>query len=173
MDAFATLFEPLRPLVFTAASRMVGADQANDVVMETFLKAWQALPRFRGGSSLSTWLFRISRNCSVDMIRKARRFESIDAVDEAKGASRLDRMADERSPSPDADMSRGETVEVVRKALEQLPEEHGVALKLRYADGMKYSEIAAVTGVAIGTVMSRLFNGKRKLMKLIREEGIS
>ena len=55
-EAFARMFEQLRPMVFSVACRLVGPDDANDVVMETYLKAWKSLPKFRWGSSLSTWV---------------------------------------------------------------------------------------------------------------------
>jgi len=73
VEAFAEVFEALRPLVFSVANRLVGPNDAEDVVMETYLKAWQGLPRFRGKSSLKTWLYRISRNCSLDFIRSRQR----------------------------------------------------------------------------------------------------
>jgi RNA polymerase sigma-70 factor (ECF subfamily) len=68
-------------------------------------------------------------------------------------------------------MERAETQGQVRRALERLPAEHRTALLMRYADDMSYAEIAAATGVSIGTVMSRLFYGKRKLKALLDETG--
>ena len=79
-------------------------------------------------------------------------------------------IADEAQPTPDEQVERSELVEEVRQALDRLAEEYRVTLLLRYADGLNYAEIAAATGVSAGTVMSRLFYGKRKLEKILREE---
>ena len=76
MDAFANAFESLRPGLTVAASRIVGPDDAQDVVMETYLKAWKALPNFNQRSSLKTWLYRIVRNCAIDYTRKRKRSKS-------------------------------------------------------------------------------------------------
>lgn len=169
VDAFAELFEPLREMVYAIAYRVVGPNDADDVVMETYLKAWQALPRFGGRASLKTWLYRIARNCAIDFVRKrSRRKERVLTPEEEEGRER--QFADEKQPSPDEVLSRRELVHDVRGALARLPDLHRIALELRYADGLSYNEIAAATGVSIGTVMSRLFNGKRKLRKLLEEE---
>ncbi len=168
VDAFAELFEPLREMVYAVAYRVVGPNDADDVVMETYLKAWQALPRFGGRASLKTWLYRITHNCAVDFVRKSsRRKERVLTAEEEEGRER--QFADEKQPTPDEVLSQRETVQDVQAALKRLPDMHRITLELRYADGMSYSEIAAATGVSIGTVMSRIFNGKRKLRKILEE----
>lgn len=169
MDAFAEVFEGLRRDVFRVACRLVGEDDANDVVMEAFLKSWQALPRFRGGSSLKTWLFRITYNCAVDTLRARQRAHTIRLADLQPGNEEEEpEIKDERQKPPDQLAADAETAVQVNRALEQLPAEHRTALLLRFADGMTYAEIASATGVSIGTVMSRLFNGKLKLKKVLR-----
>jgi len=168
-DAFAEAFEPLRQFVFVVACRLVGVDDAEDVVMDTYLKAWQALSRFRQGSSLKTWLYRIARNCSLDHIRKLRRRKevSMDSDDETRGQHEI---PDAQQPTAAELVTRKETAGIVQRGLGMLGDEHRITLQLRYSDGLAYSEIAAATGVSIGTVMSRLFNGKRKLKKLFQAE---
>jgi len=169
-DAFAELFEPLREMVYAIACRVIGPNDADDVVMETYLKAWQAFPRFSGRASLKTWLYRITHNCAIDFIRKrSRRKERVLSVEEEEGRER--QFADEKQPTPDEVLSLRELVRDVRTGLERLPDAHRVVLELRYTDDLSYSEIAAATGVSIGTVMSRLFNGKRKLRKILEGEG--
>jgi RNA polymerase sigma-70 factor (ECF subfamily) len=167
-DAFAQLFESMRPTVIAVAVRLVGASDADDVVMDTFLRAWQALPRFKRRSSLSTWLYRIAHNCAVDLIRKRRPGQvSIDAAAD-DGRSVLETEPDRGIESPDQDVIRRETVLEVQAALQKIPEEHRVVLQLRYSDGLAYRDIAAATGVSIGTVMSRIFYAKRKLMGVLK-----
>ena len=137
--------------------------------METYLKAWRAIPRFGGRSSLRTWLYRIAHNCALDQIRgKQRRKESTVLSDEED--NRLERIPDERSDRPDEAAEKMELVRQVKDALAKLSHDHAVTLRLRYTDGLSYAEIAAATGVSLGTVMSRLFNAKRKLRSIVEHE---
>lgn len=169
-DAFAEAFEPLRPMIYAVAYRMVGPNDAEDVVMQTYLKAWQAIPRFGGRASLKTWLYRITRNCALDLIRsRGRRRERV--LTQAELDSPAAQFADPSQPRPDEIAARSETAATVQRAMGKLSPEHRVSLQLRYTDGMSYAEIAAATGVSIGTVMSRLFNAKRKLRIILEAEG--
>ena len=169
VEAFASLFEAFRPMLFKVACRLVGEGEAEDVVMDTYLKAWQALPRFGGRASLKTWLYRIAYNCSVDCLRaKERQTRRFVRVSELESDQPLD-FPDPRQAAADRLLGDEETAATVRLALKQLTADHQAALLMRYADDMSYSDIAAATGVSIGTVMSRLFYGKRKLKEAMRE----
>jgi len=169
VDAFAELFEGLRSTLFSVACRLVGPVDADDVVMETYLKAWQAIPRFGARSSLRTWLYRIAHNCALDYVRsRKRRKEHTLLSDEEK--SRMEQLPDERADRPDEVAERAELVLEVRNALTKLSHNHAVVLQLRYTDGLSYAEIAAATGVSPGTVMSRLFNAKRKLSTILERK---
>jgi RNA polymerase sigma-70 factor (ECF subfamily) len=174
MDAFLELFEAARPTVHAVALRLVGIDEAEDVVMETYLKAWKSMPGFSGRSSPRTWLCRIAHNCAVDWLRR-RRTVTLPALDpdDPDGAGDMSRLADPAQRSPSELVAGRELQEAIDFALGRLTPEHRVALMLRFSDGLSYSEIAAATGVSIGTVMSRLFNGRRKMMKALGELGIS
>jgi len=167
MEAFAALFEPLRLQVFAIAVRTVGPTDAEDVVMETFLKAWKALPRFSRRSSLKTWLYRIAHNCSLDMIRARQRRHETAFPEDEDGRSALDNVADCNRPAPDMAAQQVEAAAEVRRVLDALPDALRATLLLRYADELRYADIAAATGTSIGTVMSRLFYGKRQLKKLL------
>lgn len=168
-EAFAAIFESFREVVFRIACRLVGESDAEDVVMETYLKAWQALPQFGGRASLKTWLYRITYNCSVDCLRsrarQARRF-----VRESElGLDRPMEVADPRQLTADETLGGRETAESVRQALAQLAPDHRNVLIMRYVDDMSYADIAAANGISMGTVMSRLFYGKRKLKSVLRQ----
>jgi RNA polymerase sigma-70 factor (ECF subfamily) len=169
VNAFAELFETLRPMVHAVAYRLVGPTDADDVVMNTYLKAWQSLPRFRRQSTMKTWLFRIAHNCGLDLIRSRTRHES-HLVHEDGGEDALVRdPSDPTQTTPDEQAHRSEAAARVRAALDEIPEEHRLVLLLRFADGLSYAEIAAAAGLSIGTVMSRIFYGKRKLRKVLEE----
>jgi RNA polymerase sigma-70 factor, ECF subfamily len=163
VDAFAELFEQLRSRVFTVAWRLVGSNDAEDVVMETYLKAWKALPGFNQRASLETWLYRIAHNCAVDVLRKRRPLP-----DGQREPVDVEALADPRARPPDEAAAASDLAREVRQALDTLSPEHRTALRLRYSDGLSYAEIAAATGVSIGTVMSRLFNGKRRLQQQLK-----
>jgi len=165
IEAFAALFEPLRARSFTIASRLVGPDDAPDVVMDAFLKAWKALPRFHGHSRLATWLYRIVWNCAADHRRsRLRRRETPLPEDEA--GQTLD-LPDTAAENPAEKSAQADRVDLLQAAMERLPDAMRVTLLLRFADALSYREIAAATGVRIGTVMSRLFHGRRQLKRLL------
>ncbi len=175
MEAFATVFEQFRPLMHTVAYRLVGSDDCDDVVMDTFLKAWRALPTIRNLEAARTWLCRMVRNTALDLLRKHNRERSHvveDEVDE-DGIGLLDRIADEDAPVADRAGERNELAGILQEALGELGEEHRTVILLREADGLSYKEIAVTTGVGIGTVMSRLFYAKRKLRKLLAAQGVT
>jgi RNA polymerase sigma-70 factor (ECF subfamily) len=168
-DAFAALFEEMRPVVYAVAYRLVGPDDADDVVMDTYLKAWRAVPRFNHRASLKTWLYRITHNCATDHLRaRSRRHDRVLAVDETDDRT-LDDFADERALTPDQAIGSRESAQLVQAALTEIGDPYRATLLLRFADGLSYSDIAAATDVSIGTVMSRIFYGKRKLKKKLAD----
>ena len=167
-EAFAGAFEALRTSVFAVACRLVGPDDAEDVVMATYLRAWQALPNFEGRASLKSWLYRIAFNCATDLQRRRKRSPVVrpDPIDDGQDA--IERVADVGAVLPGEVLQADETRAQIAQALRRLPDEHRIVLELRYMDGLSYAEIAAATGVGMGTVMSRLFNAKRKLQRALK-----
>lgn len=163
MDAFAELFEELRPTMYAVAYRLVGAADADDVVMDSFLKAWQGLPRFRGKAALKSWLFRIVHNCAVDRLRKRERRKTVSLTCDVTERA-VERDISESTAATPSEIAAGRDFsQHVQDALATLSTAHRVVLELRYVDGLQYNEIAAATGVSIGTVMSRLFHARRRL----------
>ncbi len=166
-QAFAEIFESLRPKVYAISFRLVGGNDADDVVMETYLKAWKAVVAFSGRSSLTTWLYRITHNCAMDFLRThQRRRDRLLPEDEVDGRT-VEEHVDARQPEPSDQLMRAEEARLVHTALESLSYEHRISILLRYTDGLSYKDIAAATGVTIGTVMSRIFNAKRRLRKMM------
>jgi RNA polymerase sigma-70 factor (ECF subfamily) len=170
-EAFAALFEKYRPLLHRVAVRLVGPDHAGDAVMESCIKAWQALPVFRGEAALSRWFCQTVRNTALDEIRRRNRrgFEALPADDETH-AEMIEGIEDKHTPSPEENVRRRELGECIERAMAKLSEEHRTAILLREVDGLDYREIAAATGVSMGTVMSRLFNARLRLRKLLKED---
>jgi len=174
IDAFCRAFEPHRMLVYAVARRLVGADDAEDVTMDTFLKAWQGLPGLRRDRGLRAWLCRIARNCALDIIRTRSRRAELGRADGAGGGEdALEQLADPNAIAPDEELARQDDAARLAPALAALGEAHRTTVEFRYADGLSYGEIAGATGVSIGTVMSRLFYAKKKMRQLMRDENLT
>ena len=139
---------------------------SEDVVQDAVLRAYRAFDQFRGGSPRA-WLFAIVRNCSRTAISGRRGTVSLVVNESAlseEAAAELGNHADP-SPSPEEELSRKQDAGRVRSAVEALPEPFREAVVLRDLEGLSYAEIAEVTDVAVGTVMSRLSRGRAMLAK--------
>jgi len=167
-EAFAQVFESFRPMIHRVAYRVAGPNDCDDVVMETYLKAWRSLPKFKSRSTISTWLCRIAQNCALDFRRRQSRRDARQASsDDPDAAPLMERIPDPRGRSPEAEAAVHDLGALLQTALAQLSEEHRAAILLREVDGLSYREVAAAAGVSIGTVMSRLFYARRKLRTIL------
>jgi RNA polymerase sigma-70 factor, ECF subfamily len=144
--------------VFRFCARRVGQDRAADAAQETFLTAQKVLSRFRGESSVSTWLFGIAHNECRRIVRKERlapvslEIEAYDHASENTEGALVDRQA-------------------LRQAMQKLSDEHREAVILHELDGLTYEEAAAILGVPVGTVKSRLHHAFLNLRKSLFAEG--
>jgi RNA polymerase sigma-70 factor (ECF subfamily) len=158
-DAFTEIVRrhdaPLRRLVRRLLS---GDDGVDDVMQETYLRAFRALPRFRGDASLATWLHRIAHNASVDHLRRRRGADVRRAEDGPEPVW--------SGPDP-GDVAAARTV--VAEALGRLTAGHRAVSLLVDCDGLDYAEAAAVLHLAPGTVASRLSRARFQLRRAIGE----
>lgn len=162
--------EALRDVVHAFGERLTAVvsgilrdrDAVEDVVQETFTKAFYRIGSFKGGSSLYTWLYRVAVNAAKDHI-KARRRRPASSFDNMPGRASL--------PAGEAPMVEGlERRELrlrVRAAIDKLPTRFRTVLSLREIEGLAYNEIAEVLGLSLGTVESRLFRARRRLRDLL------
>lgn len=162
--AFRVLVEKYQRKMFAVALGIVrDRDDAFDLCQEAFLRAYRGLDRFEGDAQLFTWLYRILHNLAVDHLRR-RRFQTVSIDDEDHALP----IADE---SLDADPSRQlwcrDLCERIDDALARLTPAHREIVVLREVEGLSYKEIADAIGCSIGTVMSRLFHARKKLLKAI------
>ena len=141
---------------------------AEDVVQDAFARVHRRLGNFEGTSAFYTWLYRIVVNLSIDALRKRKRDRRAELDDEtiqdALGHDDGLWPADE-GHDPAVSLERRELGRHIQKALEGLPEIHRAVILLRELEGMSYDEIAQVLNVKKGTVMSRLFHGRRSLQQ--------
>jgi RNA polymerase sigma-70 factor (ECF subfamily) len=133
---------------------------SEDVVQDAVLRAFRGFDQFRGGSPRA-WLFAIVRNCSRTALSGAGGVVSLVVHEETAEA----RERPDPGPTPEEEALRNDDVALVRSAIEAIPEPFREAVVLRDLEDLSYAEIAEVTGVPIGTVMSRLSRGRSMLAK--------
>jgi RNA polymerase sigma-70 factor, ECF subfamily len=161
--AFEPLVEKYRQRVYRLARNVLhDSEEAFDVAQEAFIRAFQALPTFRGQSAFYTWLFRITLNVASDRARQRT------ARGRAFGTERVEEEEWKRTlvdpgEGPDASAARAEERRRIGRALETLPPHHRAIIMLSDLEGLSYREIAEVLGIPMGTVMSRLHNARKRL----------
>ena len=167
-EQFEVLVKAHEKAVYNLALRMLGNEQdALDASQEAFFRAYRALDRFRGGSKFSVWLYRVTGNICLDMLRKAGRRRESSLSDEEAGE--LD-LPDERF-DPQRELEKRELQRAVRRNLAKLGPDFRQALVLRDINGLSYEEIGHVLDLEPGTVKSRIFRARRKLAALLTGDG--
>ena len=142
------------------------SDEVLDVTQEAFIKAYRALPRFRGDSAFYTWLYRIAINTAKNyLVTKARRPPVTDI--DIDGEFHPDSAVLRDLGGPESRLASEQLKTVIIKAIEGLPKELETAVTLREFDGMSYEEIADVMDCPVGTVRSRIFRAREAIEKSI------
>ena len=163
-EAFGALVEQYRDNVYRLAYRMCGnAYDADEAAQEAFVAAWRALPNFRGDAKFSTWLYRLTTNAAIDVMRREKRHKAV-------GDGEMVDLADD-ADSPQETVERTEQQEAVQKALAALSEEYREVLLLRYMEELDYAEIAEVLQLPSGTVKSRINRAKAALKAALLKSG--
>lgn len=167
--AFEALVERHQARVYSLALRLTGnRDDAFDMAQEALLKAFLSLPAFRGQSSFSTWLHRITTNVCLDEMRRRGRRPLLAVEREDEDAP--PRAYADPSPGPEAEALRREERRAIERAIAALPEEFRVPLVLRDLQGFSYEEIAELTGLPLGTVKSRIHRARLQLRDRLTPE---
>jgi RNA polymerase sigma-70 factor, ECF subfamily len=162
-EAFRALVERHSRAVFRLAHRMTGnATDAEDVVQETFLKAYRQLSRFESRANFGTWLHRIAINCSIDLIRsRPHREAAHDSTDlEQFGAAEA---ADAGRPSPERLMLSSEVQERITSAMSALSQMERAAFVLRHFEGQSIDEISRALGLKTNAAKHSIFRAVRKM----------
>ena len=158
IGAFNDLVRKYEKQVYNFAYRLTGNyDDANDVAQDAFLRVFNAIGTFRGDSSFSTWLFRITTNVFLDERKKAKAHPqtSLDEYLEL-GESSVARQIEDPSPTPEAVLEESERALILSKAVGDLPEYQRAMVTLYHTQQKSYEEIAEIMDLPIGTVKSRL-----------------
>ena len=162
------------PGLYSAALRMTrNRADAEDLVQETYLKAYRSFGSFTEGTNLRAWLYRILTNTYINNYRAAQRRPELSDVEDVEDLYLYKRLAgvggSEVGRSAEDEALDRFTDEDVKAALEALPEAFRMAVLLADVEGFSYKEIAEITDVPIGTVMSRIHRGRRALQKALHE----
>ena len=161
--AFNLIVKAYSERLYWHVRKMVAShDDANDIIQNTFIKAWDALPEFRGESRLFTWLYRIATNEALTFLKrkKARAFLSL--TDYSKQL--------ENKLEADPYFNGDATQKALHKAILKLPEKQRVVFNMRYFDEMKYEEISEVLGTSVGALKASYHHAFQKIQHSLEEQ---
>ncbi|MGH6609355.1 MAG: RNA polymerase sigma factor RpoE [Burkholderiaceae bacterium] len=168
--AFDLLVAKYQRKIFRLLSRLIrDSAEIEDVAQEAFIKAYRALPNFRGDSAFYTWLYRIAINTAKNhLVSQGRRAPTSTEADieDAETFDDGDHLRDLNTP--DSMLLTKEVAEAVNRAIDQLPEDLRTAIVLRELEGLSYEEIAESMQCPIGTVRSRIFRAREAIAEELR-----
>jgi RNA polymerase sigma-70 factor, ECF subfamily len=169
-EAFTKLVRRYQDRLYNAIYRVVdNAEDAQDVVQEAFLNAYQALDSFKGDALFFTWLYRIAFNAAVSLRRKRK---VVLRLQVSHGDAPTNEPHDPSALSrPGHSLEQAEDERRVQNALNRLSPEHRAVLVLKDIDGQKYEDMAGILGVPIGTIRSRLHRARLELRQLLEQDG--
>jgi RNA polymerase sigma-70 factor (ECF subfamily) len=171
---FAEQALPLMDGLYSAALRMTrNPADAEDLVQETYFKAYRAFHTFQEGTNLKAWLYRILTNTYINQYRAKKRRPDETDLDEVEDLYLYRRLGGlegaEAGRSAEEELIEHLTSDEVKQALEALPEQFRMAVLLADVEGFAYKEIAEILDIPIGTVMSRLHRGRKAMQKSLYE----
>ena len=172
----AEVMQHLDALYRTALRMTRNPQDAEDLVQETMLRAYRFLDRFEPGTNLRAWLFKILTNTYINRYRKASSEPRVDSLDDSEELSLyryLDNEAASRGGNVEAQVLDRFAENDIKTAIEALPSQYRITVLLADVEGFSYNDIAEITNVKKGTVMSRLFRGRRLLQKALVDQARS
>ncbi len=167
---FAELAMPFMSGLYAAALRMTrNPADAEDLVQETYLRAYRGFGGFQEGTNLKAWLYKILTNTYINTYRAKKRRPDMETLDDVEDFYLYRRIggleAVDADRSPEAEVLDAIPEDAVKEAVEALPEQFRMAVLLADVEGFSYKEIAEIMDVPIGTVMSRLHRGRKQLQR--------
>lgn len=166
---------PLLDQIYAGALRMTrNPADAQDLVQETYAKAYRAFSQFHEGTNLKAWLYRILTNTYINIYRKAQRGPAVDPTEQIEDwqMARAERHTSGGLVSAEMQALENLPNPVISDAFSQVPDDFRTAVYLADVEGFSYKEIAEIMDVPVGTVMSRLHRGRKALRELLEEYAI-
>ena len=164
-EALKEIFDKYHKEVYRIAYGVVRQrEEALDIVQEVFIKLFRSIKNFRGRSQFYTYLYRMVMNTAIDHARKAGK-QFISSLDEEGSFEPFDNI----EKGPERILLQKELEERVKSAMDKLPAEQKAALIFRDVEGLSYQEMAEAMGCSIGTVMSRLHYGRKRIQELLKD----
>jgi len=162
--AFTAIVKKYQQRIYWVVRRLVSdPDDADDVVQEVFVRAYQALQDFRADSQLFTWLYRIAMNVAMNHNRRKKLHNMVD-IDE------MTYDPPSQDATPDEALERQEYKSLIEEAIEALPEKQRVVFQMRYFDEMPYEEMAKALKKSVGGLKANYFHAVRKVAAYVRKE---
>ncbi len=167
-QAYRHLTERHRANIFHIVYKIVrDQETANDLVQETFMKAFSSLSTYRSEYRFSTWLYKIAANCSIDFLRK-KRIQALSLDRHLDDSTTREMEVPDYSYHPEKDLMRKEQRYNIEEAIESLPTKYREVIVYRHKDDKSYEEIADLLGIPLGTVKARIFRARELLKKKLR-----
>jgi RNA polymerase sigma-70 factor (ECF subfamily) len=166
--AFRVLVERHSRSIFRLAYRMTGSEQdAEDVVQETFLRAYRQIGRFELRSSFKTWLYRIAVNCATDLLRQRPRFAGVAVLEDGPDEAREGETAVDEAPSPEQVVFSAEVQRKVVAVLGELSQSERTAFILRHYEGRSIEEIGRILGLRTSATKHSVFRAVQKMRRAL------
>ncbi|OOC36757.1 RNA polymerase sigma 70 [Thermosipho melanesiensis] len=170
--AYRRLYRDFAPKIGSFAKTYFGTDDVDDIVQEVMFRVFKGIKKFKGNSSLSTWIYRITMNvCNTYYEKYKKKNEKVFSV-ETDDTEDIEVDIPDKETDVQKEVESEILYEKINKALEKLPERDRVLIKLRDIDELSYQEIADILNIPEGTVKSRLHNARKLFQKILKEEGI-
>jgi RNA polymerase sigma-70 factor (ECF subfamily) len=161
----------LDALYRAAFSMTRNAGDADDLVQDTYVRAFQFFDQFQGGTNARAWLFRIMTNLYINQYRRRKREPERVSYDELEDFFLYNRLSDARESgagsAPESEVLRSVQVEAIKEAIDRLPEEYRATVVLADLNEFSYQEVSDILQIPIGTVRSRLSRGRRLVQKAL------
>lgn len=174
--AFKLLVERYQRKVYGVALGMMrNKEDARDVAQEAFVKVYRYVEFFKGDASFSTWLYRITTNICIDILRKRgttkglTHIEFDEAVKRDTAEAQIGALGSMLGTNPQKSALRKELADKINEAMAQIPETHRQILLLREVEGMSYDDLSKTLNIPKGTVMSRLFHARLKMQNILND----
>ena len=163
-EAFTQLVTEYQQKVYATALSVMGNEaDALDASQEAFIRIYKSISKFRGDSSLSTWIHKVTTNICLDMLRKQGRVKTVNIEESAELVS------EDHSASPEKYLLSNERKKILKKALISLPTDLRTVFVLRDVDGLSYAEISEILSIPEGTVKSRISRARAAILASIKK----